>query len=523
MALAPSPRQTAILQALALPRNLLVQACAGSGKTTTLGLVCEQIPQTLRAIALCFNKSIADEFQNRLPYHVRACTLHSLGFSACRAAVRGVRVDDRKLRNVLDAMPALQTMAEAERRVVRSDLDAMVGLVTDMHLDPTDAEALRSAIDQTRRTVEAFPDSFPLLADVVNAMDSWTDVLSFGEMLRHPLIHGYSLGQFDAVLVDEAQDLNAVQHALLARIVAPGGKLIAVGDRSQSIYGFRGADPESMDRLKREWDMIELPLDVSYRCPRAVVKIAQGIIGQAIQPSDNAPEGIVEKRGVKEMSKTEAQLSAGDMVLCRINAPLVPLAFRLIRRGARVLIRGRDLGVGLSSLVRKLKAGSTEELIEKARAWADKTVRALHAADKSPSVIQATEDKVETLICFAEECTTVAQVLDKVESMFADQTPGGVVLLSTVHKAKGLEADTVVLLRPDLLPAPWAKTPQEEQQEKNIHYVAVTRAKRCLIIQESPKDKPRRKTKTPASESVEETFQEAKDTRLRDLRGDMPH
>ena len=525
MSLTPSPRQSAILEALATPRHLLVQACAGSGKTSTLVMVCERIPTHLRTIALCFNKSIAEEFARRLPPHVEASTMHSLGFAACRRAVRGVRMEDRKLKNILDAMPALTALPEDERKVIRSDLEAMVGLVTDMHLDPTDLEAMAQAVDQTRRTVEAMPQSFPFLADVMNAMDSWTDCISFGEMLRHPLVHGYSLAQYDAVLIDEAQDLNAVQHALLGRLVKKGGKLIAVGDRAQSIYGFRGADPRSMDRLKAEWDMLELPLDVSFRCPRAVVKEAQKFVGQSIKPADNAPDGTVERRPIKEMAKTEEGLTAGDMVLCRVNAPLVPMAFRLIRRGVRILIRGRDLGVGLASLVRKLKATGTGDLIEKARKWADKQVETLRAADKPASAIEAVEDKVETLVCFAEECGSVAEVLTKIENMFTDQTAYGTVLLSTVHKAKGLESDTVVLLRPDLLPAPWAKTETEKEQEKNIAYVAVTRAKRHLIFQESPKDrsKPKGKAKTPAPESLEETFREAKGKHLRDLRGDMPH
>lgn len=500
MSRTPSPRQAAILEAVKTPRHLLVQAGAGTGKTSTLEMICQGIPQGLSIIALCFNKSIADEMQARLPRHVQACTLHSLGFAACRRAVRNVRLDDKKLRHVLDAMPALQALPEDERKVVRSDLEAMVGLVTDMHLDPTDQEAMADAIDQTRRTVEAMPQSFPFLADVMNGMDSWTDVITYGEMLRHPIIHGYSMYRYDGVLVDEAQDLNAVQHALLGRIVKPGGKLIAVGDRFQSIYGFRGADPRSMDRLKEEWDMVELPLDVSFRCPRAVVREAGRFVGDFLKPAPTAAEGTVEHRGLKELARTEEALIPGNMVLCRINAPLVPLAFRLLRRGARILLRGRDLGVGLSALVRKLKASTTSDLISKARKWADRQVETLRAADKPASVIEAVEDKVETLVCFAEECATVAEVLSKIENMFTDQTSHGCILLSTVHKAKGLEADTVVLLRPDLLPAPWAKTEAEEQQEKNIAYVAVTRAKRTLIFQESPKDKSKRKTKTPRPE-----------------------
>ncbi len=460
-------------------------------------MICQRIPTSLYAIALCFNKSIADEFQAKLPQHVQACTLHSLGFAAVRRAVPHVILDDDKLRKILDFMPALNAIDEAERRVIKADLETMVGLVTDMHLNPTSQEEIEGAIEQTRRGVEALPKSFPFLADVMNAMDSWTNCVTFGEMLRHPLIHGYSFWQYHAVLVDEAQDLNAVQHALLARIVAPGGKLIAVGDRAQSIYGFRGADPKSMDRLKTEWNMIELPLDVSFRCPREVVKEAQKFVGDSIKPADGAEEGKIERRPVVMMARTESELAAGHMVLCRVNAPLVPLAFRLIRRGIYITLRGRDLGEGLLSLIKKLRGVSPADLIEKVRRWADKQIDILRAANKPASVIEGVQDKVETLICFAEECNTVSEIVTKVETLFSDQPPGGTVLLSTVHKAKGLEADTVVILRPDLLPAPWAKTDNEKEQEKNIAYVAVTRAKKLLIFQESPKDKPKKKVGMP--------------------------
>lgn len=487
MSLTPSPRQQNILDALPTPRHLLVQACAGSGKTSTLALICEQLPPTLRSVALCFNKAIALEFQSRLPRHVEAMTLHSLGFAACRRAVPGIKVDDRKLRQVLDAMPALQTTPEDERRVIRVDLEAMVGLVTDMHLDATNAEQVQDAIDATGRTVEAFPQAFPLLADVMQTMDSWTNVITFGEMLRHPLIHGYKFYPFDVVLVDEAQDLNAVQHALLARIVKPGGRLIAVGDKCQSIYGFRGADTASMQRLQKDWDMLEFPLDVSYRCPVAVVAEAQRLVGDSINAHGNAKAGTVERRALKDMQTTEASLVAGDMVLCRINAPLVPLAFRLLRQDKRVLLRGRDLGVGLVALINKLRATDINTLIEKARQWGDtQAVKAL-AAGKSAQAVQAIEDKAETIICFAEECATVAEVLNKIENMFSDQTPHNVILLSTVHKAKGLEAHRVVIIAPDLLPAPWAKSEKEQEQERNIKYVAITRALDTLIFQETPK------------------------------------
>lgn len=482
MTFAPSPRQSAIHAEMLTGGNILVQACAGSGKTTTMVWLCGAIPPSVRTLALSFNKSIAEELAKRMPAHVRSATMHSLGFGMVRRAVRNVRLDDKKLRSVIDSHPAIAALGQNMRREeIIGDLLNAVPLAQEMMLDPRDAGAVGSACDQCGRSLDAPDASLPLVASIVQAMDAIRGCITFSEMIRHPVVHGYPGDAFDVVLVDECQDLNASQHALLRKLVRPGGQLIAVGDRMQSIYGFRGADPLSMDRLAAEWHMREMPLDISYRCARSVVKLAKEIAGDVINPAPDAPAGSVTSHPVTRMEATLEATREGDMVLARCNAPLAGACLKLLRQGKKATVRGRDIGARLSGLVRRAKASSVIDLIAYVREWEDDQAKKAERARKPTDGIH---DMAETLIVIASDCLTVADVFGRLAGLFSDDRAG--IVLSTVHKAKGLECDRVVILGPELMPAPWAKSPEEITQERNIRYVAITRAKRELVLQALP-------------------------------------
>jgi DNA helicase-2/ATP-dependent DNA helicase PcrA len=87
-----------------------------------------------------------------------------------------------------------------------------------------------------------------------------------------PTLFGGTFPRFPLVMVDEAQDLSPLNHAMLRKLVT--ARLIAVGDPYQSIYAFRGAMTSSMARLREEFNMHEMTLSVSFRCPRQVVRRA---------------------------------------------------------------------------------------------------------------------------------------------------------------------------------------------------------------------------------------------------------
>src|SRR5207248_1814934 len=105
-----------------------------------------------------------------------------------------------------------------------------------------------------------------------------TGVITFSDMLFLPLVHGWASGRWDLVVVDECQDMNAAQLALAGRCLVPGGRIAVVGDDRQAIYGFRGADSSSLDRLLEAYDAKELPLTITYRCPKRVVEVARLLV-----------------------------------------------------------------------------------------------------------------------------------------------------------------------------------------------------------------------------------------------------
>lgn len=303
------------------------------------------------------------------------------------------------------------------------------------------------------------------------------------------------------------------------------GRIIAVGDRNQAIYGFRGAHHGSMDELKDRFHCVELPLSISYRCPRAVVERAKAWVPQ-IEAWEGAADGYVGESGTdwKAVSKLPSweqiitdwselrHFAPGDVILCRLTRPLVALAFVLIRNRIPCRVLGRDIGQGLTSLVKRVckrarleaqdDLGAFETALDEFSAHESEKLR----QKGKQAELGRLEDQVATIRIFMQaeggtdgldrsasgtgdarglagaQAETVADLIADIERMFVDngQARAGVVL-STVHKAKGLEWDRVFVLdAPEFMPWKWARQDWELQQEQNLMYVAATRSKREL-------------------------------------------
>lgn len=485
----PSPHQEAILAAVRdTSDNLIIQAAAGSGKTTTLRLICEQVPPNLRVLAVCFNRSIAQEFKRKLPPHVDARTLHSVGLGICQKAQGKVKIDDYKTRNIIEAYAKRHVRfdngkSEAAWQISMARLIS-VGLATmaDLH-SAFDLERLCDHYD-----INLKGDSWRHVAEIVALCRADRTTVGFDDMLDHPIHHDYPFPKFDLVLVDEAQDLNAQQLEFVERLGA-GGRIIAVGDRNQAIYGFRGANHLAMDELQRQFRCRELPLSVCYRCGTEIIREAQAVVGpDAIQAAPGAQEGMVLRQEPKQRDESLANLQDGDLVVCRVNKHLVSPCFELIRRGQKAIIRGRDIGKGLATLVnRHTKKKSVNDLpsvLDSVLKWKDKRVAELNQRNRVEQA-QGVEDQVDTLLAIAENVDSVPALLTAIQTIFSDESAG--VVFSSIHRAKGLEADCVVYFAPELVPHPMAKTPEAVQQERNLDYVARTRARHALIYQPLPK------------------------------------
>ncbi|MEM4359837.1 MAG: ATP-dependent helicase [Candidatus Bilamarchaeaceae archaeon] len=484
--------------------NLQIVARAGTGKTTTLVEALNAIytgsptikpsPQQTDIISECcqlaskyekpktlfvaFNTSIAKELNSRLEQKnipAQAATMHSTGLKLLRGSIRGyVRVDDRKAVKIFDELldPQKKNGGFLLGNLVRAFDLARIELCQSKQ----DLEQVLPTIVAEHGLATEVIDHIDLIDTALKADSriAKSGVIDFADMLYLPEVFNVTPDKYDLVFVDEAQDLSKAQQALVMRV---GKSIITVGDDRQAIYGFAGADCNSMSRLREALNARVLPLTVTRRCPKAVVALARQIVPD-IEALPDAPEGTVRTIDWEQLIPS---VGNEDMILCRVNAPLVSLCFKLLRQGVRATIKGRNIGEGLISLIKKMKATTIPDLIRKVDEWYSKEEQAiLNRKFPSESAIINLNDKYECLMAFITEANSVDDVIRKIEAIFSDANTAGVTL-SSVHRAKGLEADRVFIVRPDLLPFPKAKEGWQFEQEMNLKYVAITRAKKELI------------------------------------------
>lgn len=268
-----------------------------------------------------------------------------------------------------------------------------------------------------------------------------------------------------------------------------------------SIYQFRGSDSKSMEKIRHlrpEW--LDLPLTTTFRCPKSVVARQQ-----EHAPGFNAwhsnPDGKVLTFGLrtelgeggwnwKNLHEALPSPMSKLAILCRNNGPLVSMAFKLIRRGIGVVMIGRDIGKGLITLSKKLAEADdlpVDAVRGRVEDWEQAEISKALANDHEERVA-GIRDRAECLYAVIEsaEVKDAGQLRLALEKLFSRDT--GIVTLSSIHKAKGLEWDAVLLLDPWLIPSKYAKQAaaagdmQQMEQEFNLRYVAETRAKHTLIL-----------------------------------------
>lgn len=465
--------------------SAIIKAVAGSGKTTTIVKALELIDPSLAVLFLAFNKSIAMELASRVPKHVLAKTFHSLGMAAwLKYAGRNVKVDSAKIRNILFDMLTPRQSGMYAGFVIKlvglaknagmgylvQDIDAeWIKLIDffDMQLDHEESNEME-AIEFARKALRI-------------SNDQGMRCIDYDDMLFLPLINNLNFPQYDVVMVDESQDTNLVQQAILKRVVKPStGRLIAVGDENQAIYGFRGADSDAMQRLAEAFNCTPLDLSVCYRSARKIIEKAQQYVPEITWAKD-APEGKVETLA-KYNGKT---FLPTDAILCRNTAPLVELAYVLIASGVGVRILGREIGKGLINLIKKLNAKGIDHLHTKLDAYEAREVAKLMSKGQDTKA-EAITDRVACVRFIVESLKetdrTIPALIAAIEALFTDNGVG-LLTFCTVHKSKGLEWERVYILDFEkYMPSKWAKRDWQKRQEKNLIYVAITRAKMELYF-----------------------------------------
>ncbi len=449
-----------------------------TGKTTTIIEGITYAPE--RSIMMCaFNKKIATELGAKLKNpRAEAKTLHAIGFGLIGRNWSSVKVDNDRGENL------------ARKVMPQGAPDPMVGLVAKIASKgkamcpfprPGDLAEIAYEFDHVPDpewesegwTVDRL-DEYAIAA--MNAAGEKDGTIDFDDMVYLPVRNRWIRGRYDLVVVDEAQDMNLTQLMMAQGVVNRGGRLAVIGDDRQAIYAFRGADAGSIDRLKTELDAAELGLTITYRCPRSVVALAAVLVPD-YQAAPSAPEGSIS--AVTPEKLIEAAMP-GDFILSRKNAPLAKICLKLLRCGKRARIEGRDIGSGLVALVKRLHAKNMLDFEAKLTNWEEREIARAKASKKKSAQtrIEFVEDQTETLRGISDGLTSPEELAARITSLFeaADGAAGGFVICSSVHRAKGLEADRVFVLAKTLYPGG-----RKNIEEANIHYVAVTRAKSSLV------------------------------------------
>lgn len=474
--------------------NLIIVAVAGSGKSTTL----KHIYNLLRGtrVMLAFNAAIAAELRAA---GMEAKTFHSLclkavlNFKKLRSAddVTGNKLS-RIVKTTFSSDDAHNYGAFCTKLVglARNNGVGIPGLMPDtreawetlVHLHDIDLDTANGC------TIERGVELAHWLLEESNRsnMIDWDDVLYMAVKFNLPL------PKFLNVLVDEAQDTNAIQREIIRRILARQwdnpeiiiGRLIAVGDPMQAIYGFRGADADALDLIAAEFRCTEMPLSISYRCAPAVVEYARQWCPQIeANPARTDLGGVVnlgEDWLLDDFEET-------DLVVCRTTRPLISLAMRRLQARLPVRIMGRDIGEGLVKFIKSMDAVSIDDLEAKLLAYKDREVTKAQK-DGEDSRIEAIQDKVGAIFALmgglTETNRTVEALFDVLADLFDEKKKA--VTLATIHKSKGLEARTVYWLNRSQCPSRWARQEWQQKQERCLCNVAATRAKVSLrMIEEA--------------------------------------
>jgi DNA helicase II / ATP-dependent DNA helicase PcrA len=145
---------------------------------------------------------------------------------------------------------------------------------------------------------------------------------------------------------------------------------------------------------------------------------------------------------------------------------------------------------GLISLINKMKCNDVDSLILRIEDWAMREIdKAI--AKQLDAKADAIQDKCDAILCLinslSEDDRTIPALIKVIDTLFSNVN--NALTLATIHKAKGLEVDTVYWLNSSQCPAKWARQPWQMKQETNLCYVAVTRAKTALITIEDGKGK----------------------------------
>ncbi|MBQ2176011.1 MAG: ATP-dependent helicase, partial [Alphaproteobacteria bacterium] len=470
--------------------NAVINAKAGSAKTTTAVKCLDFIPKNKKVAFFAFNRSIVQEIIRKIGNNpnIDICTFHSL---AHKILVENwgysFKLNEFKYKSYLSSHvktlsdEVYPSLAKVDREPYLRNINYLIDLV-------------RFNLCETIEDIEDIVEKYgvTLIAneiDVVEKLFVWgkenINEVDYTDLVW--LIHEYGIKtkkyKYDFIFIDEAQDTSPMQHDMVKKCFKKNTRFLALGDYYQCINAWAGADKDAFKNLLNEPNTIELPLPISYRCPKSVIRHAQRLVPD-IEAAPNAPEGSV----VFDVSQYKA--TPGDMILCRTTAPLVKLQTEFLSKNIGCYIKGSEIGKSLIHMVEGTGFENLSVECDREGVMSTLTKNYLKILAKLMDNIDLADavetdaflkyyDSVRAIEILSTGLFNTTQLKDRINTVFKDKSENDI-CLSTVHKAKGLEANNVFILCPSLIPSRRATLDWEIEAERNLEYVAITRAKKNL-------------------------------------------
>jgi hypothetical protein len=484
--LRPTDEQLAVIAAVRDDRSLVAQARAGTGKTMTLVMATREQPRK-RTLYLAYNKAIAVDARRKFGRHVQCRTLHSLAYAHTQPWARErlalPRQNGRMVAGILGiTQPYVVPVGE-------------FGMPSEVRLSPHHLGRL--AVESIKRFCYS-ADSEPgvchapvqpgltagaqenLAAHLVPWMRrAWVDLRDKRGQLRLEHDHylkAWALAEpvlpFDLVLLDEGQDSNRLTSHLIA--LQRNAQTVVVGDSAQQLYGWRGAT----DALQAFPDHDVLYLTQSFRFGPAVAEM--GNVFLRLRGTSPLVRGdpALDSQLVKDMV-------APDAILCRTNAGAMAEVIGQLELGrATYLQGGGDAMRRMAEAALDLQAGNGTNNPELCafNTWPE--LLDYVEVDPAGSDLRAFVRLVETH--GAEEIIAACDCLinDPAAARNAPScVPLGSVVVSTVHRSKGLEWERVRIgadvTEPRVDPETWTLR-DPDPVDMMLYYVAATRARKEL-------------------------------------------
>ena len=512
----------------------MIDAVAGSGKTTTIVQGIEYFDKSKSILFCAFNKKIQLEIHKKTIHHknVIVRTTYALGLNILKHHYYifiNKEPNTSKYYNILNEnLKRKKDSYEYENPSDFSDLFDLIkhAYYSEKRKDEPDTffktffSNYYSLVDLLRYTLgyskgtESFKDLIIKYSIEIN-IDNELQIELYKKLIENAISIGIELAihqgiydfpdmiflpcelklpspnKFDILFIDECQDLSNAQLKTITKHLHPEGRLFAVGDPYQSIYGFAGASPKSFDNIKKIFEPEMFSLTNCFRCDRSIVNLAKEIRSDIVTSSDREGEIINIK-----FNQIPNLVKETDYVLSRHNADLFEVVFELLKKNIKCKIIGKsEILNGLKNLIANKYYDSTsyyDNLLEHLQTLYDISEEKLGSNPANFEKLENLRDSIniiETCYLNASNINNLNQLFLYIENLM-DCNDDESVILSSIHRAKGLEGKRVFIIGYENLP--YKKEGMLEwqlYQENCLKYVAITRAQNTLFLSEAIPEK----------------------------------